>query len=624
MGGNVRFITPMPSTTKTSFYARTEASFTQSGGPNTELGLAFNLPLVENVLGLRMSGYYRHDGGYVDRWDYWGEHVNEGNSNYSDIKSFRVAATWQPIENLSITPSFYWQKVFVNDSSRYWLPLSDADSNRYNRAGNIPNWQEDRFSLPGLKVQWDVGNLSFFSNTSYFDRTQPAIQDLAAFEASIWAGQYYPPPGMYAPSKEYVSQQVFTQEFRVQNTDADARLTWVGGVFYQRAKQRYIEMVQNTFLPGLILENFGQTIEEVLGSGLVDGKYTVVVDPFDTIDKHLAAFGQVDFKFTDKLKGTFGLRVERADLWSHILYSGPVNGPVPVTIEGSGSETPVTPKFGLSYQLNDGTMLYTTVAKGYRIGGVNQPISVNCGNDLTDIGLSGHPTTYGSDSLWSYELGGKFRSEDGRYALDASVYRIKWTDLQVNYNLPTCGFSFTTNAGAITSDGVELSFRGRPVDQFTFGISLGYTKASTDRDTWYGNATEPAEPGQKPMLPGGSRQLVAPYTAAVDAQYSFSAFDHDSYFRVNYNYADGLNHGLSWQNPQSGNYNPTVKGLPIRQDLTLKLGTHFGALDVALFCNNALDEHPLLGHGHATRSNPIYTAYAIRPRTLGLTASYRY
>lgn len=625
MGGAIRLITPQPSTTKSTVYARGDLGFTAGGAPSQEAGLAFNVPLIDNVLGLQMSGSYRNDGGYVSRMNYWTGKVTEKNSNYTETRTFRLAMAWKPLENLTITPSFYWQKQYFNDSGNYWLELSKPSDNYYNRAGEIPDQTWDRFGLPALKAQWDLGSISVFSNTSYFDRSQFGIQDLATFEPAIWAGKYYPPPGVYAPSYNTSNQTVFTQELRVQSATADSRLTWVGGLFFQRSRQRFIEKVQDTFLPALVEEaNPGKTFEEVIGSPLVDGLYTVLVNPWDTVDKQIAAFGQVDFKLTSKLKATVGLRVERADLSSYIVYSGPVNGPVPVTFAAKVSETPVTPKYGLSYQLTEGTMLYTTIAKGYRIGGTNQPVAINCGSDLQSIGLAEEPQGYKSDSLWSYELGGKMRSPDGRFALDASVYLIKWKDLQVNYNLPSCGYSFTTNAGQITSKGFELAAQARPIRNLSLGASLGYTKAATDNTYYYGGSTTPSFPGEADIIAGGDRQLVAPWTASVFSEYSFNVLSHDSYFRLNYNYADGLNRGIPSQDPNNGNYDTASKGLQVQQDLTLKLGAHFGDLDTALYVNNAINQHPLTGYGHPLTSSPLFTAYATRPRTIGVTAIYRY
>lgn len=629
-GGTVRLITPQPSTTVFDAYARADLAFTQGGSPSTELGAAVNLPLIQGTLGLRVSASQRHDGGYVNRVDYLTGNVEQSDSNYFETSTLRVALAYKATDTLTITPSFYWQEQYVNDTSVFWEPLSNPSGSDYNQSSTIPNTSHDRFILPAIKGEWVLPGATLVSNTSFFDRDQPSVQNLAFFEADVWASTPYYPAGMYAPSYDDIHQRTFTQELRVQSQDADARLTWLGGIFYQHARQHVHQRVQDTFLPELIQNAYGQTMQEFLGSGLYENLYTVLIDPFNTTDRQLAGFGQVDFKFTDKLKGTVGLRYSKTDFSASAFYAGPVVGPTPRFDSGSSSEKPVTPKFGLSYQLDSGTMLYTTVAKGYRAGGYNNPLPVNCGattgstpiqgTDLGNIGLTDRPKTFKSDSLWSYELGSKTRAFDGKLAVDASVYVIKWKDIQFADNLPMCGFSFTTNAGNATSKGFELSVQARPLQPLELGFAVGYVKASYDGYAYAGTPT----PGVLALSGPGDRILVAPLTVALDAQWTFSAFQHDGYFRVNYNYADGLNHNLQTQDNKIGGYDPTLPGLPVLNDLSAKLGAYLGPVNAAVYVNNLANQHPLLGVQHATASDPLYLAATVRPRTIGITASYRY
>ena len=77
-GGVVRFITPAPGLEKTSALARAEVSYTEHGTPSYEAGGAFGGPLMEGVLGIRLSGWGRHEGGWVDRtaWESGETHRN--------------------------------------------------------------------------------------------------------------------------------------------------------------------------------------------------------------------------------------------------------------------------------------------------------------------------------------------------------------------------------------------------------------------------------------------------------------------------------------------------------------------------------------------------------------------
>ena len=620
-GGTVRLITPQPDPTKFDAYARAEYSFTKSGGPSTEGGVALNIPLIDGKLGFRFSASQRHDGGYVNRVDYLTGNELQAGSNYADTGTLRAALAYKPTDSVTITPSFYWQDQYVNDSAVFWMNLSNPDQSSFNRSSNIRNTSHDRFILPSLKVEWAFPGAMFTSSTAYFDRNQPSIQDLAAFESYLWVGQP-PPAGMFAPSDDDIHQRSFTQEFRLQSTNPDARLTWLVGVFYQKARQHLHQRVQDTFLPGLFdaYAGDGPTFEEIFG-GMYLGKYTVVIDPFNTVDKQLAGFGQVDFKFTDKLKATLGLRYAKMDSWSDSFYAGPIVGP-PQEASGSTTEKPLTPKFGLSFQATDETMLYASATKGYRAGGYNNPVPLNCGDDLTNLGLTERPPTFKSDTLWSYEVGGKSRAFNDRLSIDASAYIIKWKSIQSTYNLPTCGFSVTINAGDATSKGFELAIQSRPIPSLDLGLAIGYVHATYDKDAFL----RPPLPGQDfmPVVAAGDRIPVNPWSVTLQGQWSFTTFEHTSYFRVSYSHTASQSNGLPVQDSRTGGYDPDIPGLAALTDLSLKLGTHIGPVDAALFVNNATNQHPLLNFGHAGLGVPLFTAATVRPRTIGLTAVYRY
>src|SRR6267154_987390 len=66
-GGAVRFITPEPTLTKASGYARAELATIRHGDTSYEAGAAFGRPIIDNVLAFRVSASFRHDGGWVDR-----------------------------------------------------------------------------------------------------------------------------------------------------------------------------------------------------------------------------------------------------------------------------------------------------------------------------------------------------------------------------------------------------------------------------------------------------------------------------------------------------------------------------------------------------------------------------
>src|SRR3989440_5904022 len=95
-GGTVRYITTQPSLTKTSIYSRAEFSSTQGGDPSYEAGVAAGGPLVQDKFGARLSVWYRHDGGWIDRIDPGTLQTGQKKANYNDTLLLRLGGLWGP------------------------------------------------------------------------------------------------------------------------------------------------------------------------------------------------------------------------------------------------------------------------------------------------------------------------------------------------------------------------------------------------------------------------------------------------------------------------------------------------------------------------------------------------
>ncbi|WP_415430269.1 hypothetical protein, partial [Staphylococcus borealis] len=131
--------------------------FTQGGSPSYEAGAALGGPIVNDKLGFRVSGWYRHDGGYIDRVDPFNLKTVQANSNFSDSYALRAAVTAAPTEWLKITPSIYFQKVNTNDSAAYYEYLSDPSEGKFKNGRLLRQPNQDQFVLPSLKLEADLG-----------------------------------------------------------------------------------------------------------------------------------------------------------------------------------------------------------------------------------------------------------------------------------------------------------------------------------------------------------------------------------------------------------------------------------------------------------------------------------
>jgi outer membrane receptor protein involved in Fe transport len=613
-GGTIRFITPEPDLDEATLYARTEGGGTAHGGPIAELGVAGGAPIVEDEIAFRGSLSYRYEGGYVDRVDWHTQQVVDPHSNASTTETARLSIKWAVNDRASITPSFYYQTRHVDDTAAWWAPVPGTpnptggqfDVPFYN--GNaIANPSTDTFALSAIKVDWDLGSVRVLSNSSYFKRNEQAVTDYTEYDRAVFLGNPYPPAGPEAPTYWQDNQSNWAQEVRVESSDANARAGWTAGLFYQHA---YESTVENVYDPSLVAQ---------LGFPVYRGGYLYYQEPLSALDTQIALFGQSDFQLAELLTLTLGLRYERAAYTGFAYYAGPVVG-TPISSSGSFTEYPVTPKVGLNYRFDPRTMVYVSVAKGYRIGGTNPAVGQFCygGPDsaLGSIGLTQVPPKYDSDSVWSYEVGSKSSFAEGRALIDASAYLIKWNGIQQNVPLNACGFQFTANLGEAESKGFDLRAEIKLADALSVGGTFGVT------DAFY-TTTVKLAPTALSIVQDGDHIAASPWKAVLFSQANFPLFSHDGYTRIDFQYAAKQTDLVPGQDPLDGRYGLWYPSIPAQSYTSLRGGIKWGAYDLSLFAQNLFDTHPRLTVNQdvptPTGGTPLLYVITWRPRTIGLT-----
>jgi outer membrane receptor protein involved in Fe transport len=254
-------------------------------------------------------------------------------------------------------------------------------------------------------------------------------------------------------------------------------------------------------------------------------------------------------------------------------------------------------------------MVYATVAKGYRIGGANPPVPVGACTELTTS-----PGAYNSDTVVSYEAGSKDRFMEGRLQLAGSVYYLKWNNIQQDNYLPSCGFKYTTNQGTAESRGFDFQGEWLLTDAFDVDFSLGYTDA---------HYTSTSVAGGLVLARNGDKLPGSPWTFSLGAQYNTQVMNHDSFLRVDYEYASREPFLVPSRDPGTSSYDGALVPNPSTSVVTLRAGTTIGDFNVSVFADNLLDTHPRLNLGHQDSDTLLFEAETLRPRTIGITATYR-
>ena len=698
-GGTIRFIQEQPSLNKFSSYTRAEINEIESGSYGFEAGAALGGPIIENKLGFRISALYRRDGGYIDavqgtytvldprgRAEATGgksiawqtSNVLRPDTNWGTTTGARATLKWEPTDSVTVTPSIFYQKVHLHDGSnafgidasdpsrdvfvRYTYPAGPVVPGAHTALDISPrDLGNDSFYLPAVLVQWSLGQFEFISNTSYFDRNYYAAGDFTNLYEQLYSKNRPPPAGDSTRTDRYNVQHIFTEEARVQSSNPDSRLNWVAGLFYSRSSQFGLQRIGANWLQDQSpLSIVGDPNVGVAGGPPFGPGSSAFVNYFGypelpgsvtwtssiaVQETQLAAFLQTDFKITEQLKLTAGVRVSKNKLELNAAYGGAENnlnyasgracdtGAVcpqgvgtfapafPVTI-ASADETATTPKVGLTYQINEDNMIYTTAAKGYRPAGAQllAPES-QCSFDLDPIGYldaNGHSTQkqiYGSDSVWSYELGSKNRLFGGRATIDGSIYQIRWSNIQTSINLPICAYSFVDNVGHATANGVDLALRGQIVGGLVLGGTFAY-----NRTLFTDNVLTPSG-SQLYGKDTGVPNAPAPIVFSVMGDYNFKVRGQgDFYAHADFTHSTEQRRA-GQTSPVSSSYQPLYHPVEAYSTLNVRLGTRaFDGADISFFINNATNAHPDLA---INRSSYIWTNTTLQPRTFGVTFTYR-
>jgi iron complex outermembrane receptor protein len=644
-GGTVRYITPQPSLTTYSAYGRTEVSGAQGGDPSGELGLAVGGPIVEDKLGFRISGWYRRDGGYIDRVDQATGEVTNPNANGMDTTVGRVALTWAPIPQLTITPSVYYQSRNQRDTDLYWVGISNPSDGQFRNGDPEARGDKDHYVLPSLKMQYDMDGVSFISNTSYFYRKEitgyeGTLYNLSYFQQLISTpgscgacntGNLYPlltPTGFNLPGfGRYSSpntvtnkQGDFTQEFRVQSSDPNSRINYVVGVFYQRNRQLSVEEIHDPQLEQITQYLFGESAEDYWGEGLLpqygDDDY---INYNRSHASQIAGFADVTIAVTSQLKVEGGLRYAHTHFDYNWFTDGAQNGGLS---NGSGkeSEYPLTPKGSIQFQADRNDLFYFTYAKGYRQGGGSPQVSPTfCAADLAALGLTQSPAAYHSDTVDSYEIGSKNKMFDQHLQVEASAYYLRWHNIQQEISLPGCGYQYTGNLGEAESKGFDLQLQYEVIHNLQAEMTFGYTDAKYIK-TLYSGSSILANDGDAV----GTPFAAPPWTLAFGLQYNFSLLERRAFARVDYEHTAHNSDLTPTLDPLASSYDAALMNPPATDFISLRTGIDIKGVNFSLFVDNLLNSHPGLDLQHQDQYTLLFEQQTFRPRTVGLTGTFRY
>ena len=638
LSGTVRYITNQPELGATRFFGEATGSSIDGGNQGGEVKAGFNAPLG-SMAAVRVAAYFDRFAGYMDavQPDFSvDENVNTGNR-----AGVRAAVQIAPNDNLVITPRFMFQNLNTDGWNRIDIynilanpftttrpPVNLGERELFTQ---VDEPMDDNFYLGDLNVTYNFGSFVLTSVTSYTYRDILVTRDAGALTSSITGGSIGLPENVYtldAPLDDATTGRAWTQEVRF--SGGDDRIRWVGGGFYSDGRKTYGQ--------NLLVEGFTE-LSGIPSQGLRAPEDVLFFSDLSYKTRQFAFFSEGTY-FLDKWSFTGGLRYynfkdDKEQVFDGI-FGNDNNGTSLVSQPGTTEADGVAPRFIASYAVTPSTNVNAQVSKGFRLGGINDPLNVPLctAEDLVTFG--GRPG-FDDETTWNYEIGSKSRLFGGRGSFNVSAFYIDINDLQAVVTAGSCSSRLVFSVPKARSVGGEVEFGLVVNDRFDFNLSAGYNDA-TLRST----VTAPQPGGGSVVVAGieaGARLPSVPkFQAAVAATFQQPVSDGImGYLTGTYQHVGSRFTQVGDDVAGFGNVNllalPNTIGGPLTQDtftfdpelpayniVNLRLGARFSNLDLAFFVNNITDERAFLALDRERGLLARVGYLTNQPRTFGLTA----
>lgn len=638
MSGAVKIITNKPD--PTAFAAGIDLDGGQiDGGSRNEIVEGFvNMPLISDVAALRVSGFYDHQGGFINNLNStrnWLNGVTSNNSewagnnyNHERIYGGRAAINYKFSEDWSAILSGDYQSQSTHGA---W----DQDPSRYGQR-NVsrfgPEGTERINRLMSLTVKGNVGIGDLIYSGGYWNRANHTINEYSEY---VQYAQIQPNTTGYQNYAGYV--QSFTCAFsapsgtpgvpdsysgcnvptmytnyndRADRWSHELRLSakpggsthWTVGLYLEQTRDVYSDFYT---YPGLNLQ--GQAAQTALS-------YYVGAAPLpqewysysnSRTDNHqIAGFGEVTQDITKQWSVIVGLRYFKSHDSSSDDYSGYFYKPKVPTPTETVSSSKVTYKAGLNFKYSDTTLYYFSFAQGFRDGGFNT--SAGAANPLV-------PATYVPDTLDSYELGWKTVLAEGRFLFNGAAYYMPWKNYQTAvFDLAIAPVTFNANIGDARIYGVESNIEVRPLHGLTLSLAANYNDSTLTSNSF---------DNPQFVVTKGQRLPFVPYLkASASARYELPLGPH-----INaYGQFDIAHTGDMWSNLNTSTLSQTSRTLQPEYNLSnLRLGLNNSqdGWGVEAYITNLDNTRAVV---YTNRYNYDARQTTNEPRVFGVRLKYRF
>ncbi len=594
LGGVLKYVTNAPQLDRFSLSGQAAIAGVDGGQEDWRADAVVNAPLGGKAA-LRVDGYYRRDGGYIDQIGTLGTRTTT-NANGDSVYGGRASLLFNPTEKVSLRLTAHLQNIRVGAPS-----LVDADpatgkplNAGLTHTGDYAQTSNIDYRVYNGELNWALGPATLVSSTSYATLDQSELTDVSsvALAPGLGIGALVTsvlstpasPLGVIEP--QTMRQGKWTQEIRLASPSGQ-RIEWMLGGFYTHETGDLAQTL-SAFDMGTLAAPPGIPALEVVS--------------LKSTYQELAGFANATVHLTHNVSVQLGGRYSHDKQNATESIDGLLVGGLSTFTPGNSSEDVFTYSVAPKLEISQHAAVFFRVAKGFRPGGPNA---------LPPGAPTTVPTSYKADSLISYEAGIKSDFFDRRLTFDASVFYLDWSQVQLLANVG--GFGVNTNGGKAASKGVEFSLVARPVEGLTLEASGSRTSARLSEDT-------PAVTGG---LKGDRLPFAPNYTLTLGGDYERP---------LSGNYSGFI--GATWAivGSQQPGFDPTYKAvfghrfqIASYSRLDLRAGVRAGRWTLEAFAKNLNNAKGVIDvNGYGALPNGSLEVSTLRPRTVGasLTANF--
>jgi outer membrane receptor protein involved in Fe transport len=274
-----------------------------------------------------------------------------------------------------------------------------------------------------------------------------AIHSLDRHEYEDWDGTTVGDAEVYF----HTTAQVLSDELRFAS-EGSGPLKWVGGFYFDK-----------------------EDMHDVFDSDTYDSLGINLTTPYSQHAETEALFGQFDYRITNRLTVTGGLRVEHEERDLDNFSSIEIGGPVLATLAHEAYQyTNLSGKAEADYHLSSSEMLYASISKGVKSGGYTAYNTTNIGQLA--------PFKY--ETLWAYETGIKTEYFHRTLQFNADGFYYRYIDEQIQGAVydQTQGVPIGKIVNVPSSHifGIETELKWKPVHQLEIDEGVSYKQGTFD------------------------------------------------------------------------------------------------------------------------------------------------